>query len=690
MTVVTYGLKSSPYNAVRTLIQCGRDAIKEFPTVSDRIIKDFYMDDIFTGADSIDEAIELAKDIDIILKSSGFILRDWQSNFEEIKIAMGSDEDKQILLIENEKAKVLGLVWNVKKDRFTYKVNVPDFDREKITKRVVLSYNMQLYDPNGYISPITIVCREMMQEIWKLKEIDWDNEVPEIIVNKWRRYWNDMHYLERFEIPRWIETKNYSKVHLHGFADASKKAYGAVIYVQTTDENGINHSTILISKAKVTPLKVVTIPRLELTAAELLSRMLKRTIEVMEWKDISYTLWTDSEITWKWLQGEPYEYETFVANRVASIQQNTDVRSWKVVNTKENPADILTRGLDAKDLIDNKFWLHGPEWLVKSEDQWPKCVIDKKDKTEEEKLIMIITEKDENQLTIYSKENEETVLLINYAHSLDKLINITARVFQFINKLKEAIHNKTKIRQSKRRKIEENTNLTIEERQKAFEYHLKNAQNIAFGKEIAYINKGKKFLPEKSKLKALRPYLDKTTKILHVGGRIDEALCTGEMKHPMIVPKDSRLGWLILEEAHRKTKHGGTQLMIQYIQQKYWIPSVRDTARKFILDCYTCARYAKRYGDQIMADLPADRIRPGKPFLHCGIDYAGPFEIKEFDRLGKQIFKRKCWTVMIVCLKTRAVHIDLVTSLSTIAFIQCYDRFIARFIQKILRKDLFR
>lgn len=235
---------------------------------------------------------------------------------------------------------------------------------------------------------------------------------------------------------------------------------------------------------------------------------------------------------------------------------------------------------------------------------------------------MIVQEKDENQLTIYSEESEDPVLLIDYAHSLDKLINITARVFQFITKLKETVQKKDKVRQSKRRKIDENTNLTVKERQKAFEYHLKIAQAESYGKEIAYIKKGKKFLPEKSKLKSLRPYLSTETEILHVGGRLDEALCTGEMKHPMIIPKESRLCWLILEEAHRKTKHGGTQLIVQYIRQKYWIPCVRDTSRKFILECYTCARYAERLGEQIMADLPADRIRPGKPFVITGIDYA--------------------------------------------------------------------
>lgn len=166
--------------------------------------------------------------------------------------------------------------------------------------------------------------------------------------------------------------------------------------------------------------------------------------------------------------------------------------------------------------------------------------------------------------------------------------------------------------------------------------------------------------------------------ILRVGGRIGHANGSYEFKHPAIVHKHSRLAKLIIIDAHRKTRCGGVQLITQYTRVQYWIPGIRDEARRHIHQCVPCARYSKRVYEQMMGDLPPERVQPGKPFLHSGIDYAGPLEIRQLDKKGLDIVKRKCWIAIFVCLKTRAVHIDIVNDLSAIAFIACYERFIAR------------
>lgn len=248
LTVVTYGLASSAHSAVRALIQCGREAEREFPTAANIIMKDFYMDDLLTGADSESEAIHIAKQIYAILHTVGFELRKWQSNSESIRTAMKTENGGPIILSEDNTT-ILGLKWNPVNDTFSYTVKM-DNTRDKKTKRIVLSKIAQLYDPQGYIGTVTIVGRMIMQDIWKAK-IDWDSQLPKDIEKKWTEFWKDIRQLEKLKIPRWIGTRQNSEIHLHGFADASSKAYGAVIYVQVRQHDDSYKTILLVSKSRV-------------------------------------------------------------------------------------------------------------------------------------------------------------------------------------------------------------------------------------------------------------------------------------------------------------------------------------------------------------------------------------------------------------------------------------------------------
>lgn len=272
LTVVTYGLASSAHNAVRALVQCGREAESEFPTASNMIMKDFYMDDFLSGAETESEAKYLAAQVTDILKNAGFELTKWQSNSALVRTALQTAEQESIFLAEEDSTSILGLKWSPSRDTFSYTVKMCDV-KEKMTKRSVLSKIAQLYDPQGYIAPVTVVGRLIMQEIWKAK-IDWDSELPVHIKEMWIEFWKDIRQLENFKIPRWLKTRRNSEIHLHGFADSSSKAYGATIYVQVRQSNDSYTTNLLLSKSRVAPLKTISIPRLELTAMELLSRLM--------------------------------------------------------------------------------------------------------------------------------------------------------------------------------------------------------------------------------------------------------------------------------------------------------------------------------------------------------------------------------------------------------------------------------
>lgn len=213
------------------------------------------------------------------------------------------------------------------------------------------------------------------------------------------------------------------------------------------------------------------------------------------------------------------------------------------------------------------------------------------------------------------------------------------------------------------------------------EYFIRKSQQEYFNAELTSLKKDGR-LPDrtkeyKNKLEPLKPILD-SRGLIRVGGRLDRAEVDYEMRHPAIIPKGSRLAWLLMERAHRVNKHGGIQVMMRHIRERYWIPQLRDELKKFTRKCVSCMRQTQPSQEQLMADLPADRVRPGRAFEASGVDYAGPFQIKYVDKEKKPLQIVKGWIAVFVCMKTRAVHLDVVPDLTSNAFIACYERFVAR------------
>lgn len=431
LTKVIFGEKLSPFMAVRSVIQCAREASSEYPNAAKTIETDFYMDDCVTGAEFEEKAIELAMEMDIILKGGGFELRKWQSNSKRLVRAMKSKNDDCVVFSEEEGTTVLGLKWLMETDQFTFVVKNPE-SKEKITKRSIASCVAQIYDPNGYVSPVIIKGKILIQDLWRLK-VDWDDEIPADLEQKWKEFWSDITLLQDFKIDRWLETGGKSKVHIHGFSDSGEPGLGAAIYARVEHPNGTTTCKLITSKSRVTPLKTMTMPRLELAAAELLSRLVKELKESMEWNEVDYTLWVDSSAVFFWIRKIPREMKTFVANRVSSIQSNTDINRWRHVNGTENPADLLTRGISAAELVDNKLWIHGPEWLLLPEEQWPKSKVMQEISDQiatELKVHTVMQYRD--TLRIGMKTVKSSVAFMEYYSKLERAINVLSYAQRFI------------------------------------------------------------------------------------------------------------------------------------------------------------------------------------------------------------------------------------------------------------------
>lgn len=228
--------------------------------------------------------------------------------------------------------------------KFVYKINSRP-PKENWTKREILSEIGKLYDPNGYISPVVITAKIIMQKIW-MEKVAWDDQVSAAIQVQWTKFVTELTELNKISIPRWLGMKAVWKTELHTFSDASEAAYVAVVYAKTTTADGNVLIRLVQSKTKVAPLKKLTVPRLELCGAYIAAKLAEVVMNEFENRISHCYFWTDSQIVLLWLTKASSQLKTFVANRVAAIQHKTIEKSfdWKWVAGEDNPADLASRG----------------------------------------------------------------------------------------------------------------------------------------------------------------------------------------------------------------------------------------------------------------------------------------------------------------------------------------------------------
>lgn len=173
----------------------------------------------------------------------------------------------------------------------------------------------------------------------------------------------------------------------------------------------------------------------------------------------------------------------------------------------------------------------------------------------------------------------------------------------------------------------------------------------------------------------LSPFIDQAG-IIRVGGRLRHALINYDCKHPILLAKRSHLAVLLCERWHRITCHSGPRVITSLISAQYWVISLRAVLHKIIARCCVCVKLAAKTPQPIMADMPATRVQQCRPFTHVGIDYAGPLQLRELQLRKSRTFK--IYIAVFVCFAVKAVHLEVVSELSTAAFLAAFDRFVAR------------
>ncbi|XP_031632584.1 uncharacterized protein LOC116346586, partial [Contarinia nasturtii] len=392
LTTVTFGVTQSPFVAIRVLKQLAHEIAEKYPLAAKAILESFYMDDFSGGADTVEEASEVCRQLKAGLKSGGFNIRKFGSNSNELMSRIPV-EDREIA---NENIiKALGLVWRPETDMFTYKLNM-QLSSLATTRRKLFSEVATLFDPLGLIAPIMTKAKILMREVWSLrkdgKRFSWDDQLPKEMSLSWARIKSELPLITKLNIPRWIETTKNTKTELHGFCDACNAAYAAEIYIKNWSESNEISVNLLVAKTKVAPIgkKTLTIPRLELCGAVLLARLARSVIDTMKIDFADVVLWTDSKIVLAWLEGNPKRWKSFVAAKNAV---------WLHVSGIDNPADCASRGIYPSELATHKLWWHGPKFLLQDVDKTPgkvdfETLID----TNRELSILNVTVKEPNIL----------------------------------------------------------------------------------------------------------------------------------------------------------------------------------------------------------------------------------------------------------------------------------------------------
>ncbi len=270
-------------------------------------------------------------------------------------------KDLDMALGELHIERALGVQWCVEADEFQFRVVVKE---NPLTGRGVISTVASVYDPLGFVAPFLLVGKQILQELCKNK-VSWDEDLPKHILPQWESWLRDLPHLAVLKIPRSYLPSDFNGVisyELHNFADASFTGYGACSYLRAVSETGQISCSLIIGKARVAPTKLMTIPRLELSAAVTSVRngdVVKRELEI---ENLQEYYWTDSRVVLGYVNNDAKRFHTFVANRIQRIKSSTCPEQWRHVNSENNPADHASRGLSVAQLKDSN-WLKGPDFL---------------------------------------------------------------------------------------------------------------------------------------------------------------------------------------------------------------------------------------------------------------------------------------------------------------------------------------
>ncbi|XP_070517900.1 uncharacterized protein [Cardiocondyla obscurior] len=650
LITLTYGTASASYLATRCLLDIANKHENDFPLGSARVKHDFYVDDLLTGGESISDVINMRDEVIQLLRQGCFELGKWRASSPELLRGVVNQASGSLSISQEVNARILGLAWNTDDDTFHFSYQGSKQLRI-ITKRNILSEVSRLFDPLGLIGPVVVWAKIIMQDLWSAG-VDWDESVPQEIHSRWLHFISQLHELNNFKVARCVKANASSdSIQLLGFCDASQRAYGACVYMRTIDRFGNYQTQLLCSKSRIAPLKATSLPRLELAAALLLSQLVDSVKRAVGLSNTPVFLWSDSTITLHWIASQSRKWSTFVANRVGQIQGLTDIGSWRHVASAHNPADLISRGLFPGELKTSQLWWCGPDYLKLPEQQWPVGSVEIREESVPELRAVVAS--------VAVTEIAGINNLFARTSNIHKICRIVAYC----------------LRMSKRNPFKSpNFQISSQESSRALAALCRFVQAQYFSTEYKLL-KLNKCVDNGSKLKSLSPFVDGEG-LIRVGGRLKNAQVRFDTCHPILLPHGHAITKMIIQSEHQRNLHCGLQATMAFVSQRFWPIGLKSTVKRVLSSCISCFKSKPSFSETVMGELPAPRVTVSRPFSHCGVDYAGPFLLREGKR--RNAGRHKAYLALFVCFATKAVHLELVSDLSTESFLATLKRFISR------------
>lgn len=713
MRVHLFGAISSPAVANFCLLKTAEEGRSKYgDEAADFLCRNFYVDDGLKSVPTSQEAVELIKNSQAMCSESKLRLHKFASNDKAVLTSVPNhDRAKSLkdLDLRHEALPIqrsLGTFWCIESDCFKFRIELRD---KPPSRRGILSTISSIYDPLGLISPVILKGKQVLQELCRLNA-DWDEPIPDAILSQWEKWRTELFMLENVEVPRCVKPADFGDpvvVEIHSFSDACETGIGQVSYLRMVNENGKAHVSFLLAKSRVAPIKPMSIPRLELTAAVVSVNVATMLLKELSYKDPKLFFHTDSEVVIGYIHNETRRFHVYVGNRVQHIRDRSVPDQWYHVPGKENPADEASRSLSASEFLQDKRWFHGPEFL------WnPYLSLARTEATElseddvevrQAQATVRVTEclqsrnSDSNEKTKERTCSPKDQLNLKYFERFSSWENAKRWVAQ----LKTGVQ---KLKQAKFGIPKENAEQasspvsSVQELRNSEMVIIRSLQRAHFKEEMAILSRiegnderfedrqksrnRNKVLKKTSSLFRLDPFIDQDG-LLRVGGRLSRASEPFDVKHPLIIPKGSHLTELIIRHFHNSCQHQGRGITHNAIRQAgLWIINGRSAVSQLISKCVKCRKFRGGSLSQKMSDLPEERVTASEPFLYTGIDVFGPWLIKE----GRKSLKR--YGLIFTCLAARAVHLETLNTMETDSFINALRRFMCRRGRvRVLRSD---
>ncbi|XP_017466469.1 PREDICTED: uncharacterized protein LOC108359228 [Rhagoletis zephyria] len=602
--------------------------------------------------------LQLATTVRHIHNEGGFEMRNWLSNSKRVLLSLsGKTEiaDKSFEEANDAIEKVLGMWWRPCTDEllFVQKFDASFEETSHPTKRQILRAVMKIFDPLCLVGFFVIKARMILQDIWRSGVLS-DEPIHVAERAEWWKWVQKLQLLSSLRVPRCYRFASCSnRVELHVFVDASIAAYSAVAFLRS-EFNGEFHCSLVASKTRVAPLKPISVPRLELMAAILglrLAIFIKGELSISVCRRI---FWSDSKDVLYWIRSDTRKFNQFVAVRIGEILQDSQVDEWRWVPTKLNVADDGTKWDDNMQFSSDMRWFSGPEFPRSPESCWPVSEFSQSHEEGTEFVHHIsegaeYTNRCSPDPTRFSK--------------WERLRGAQMRVFSFLRKIMKL----------DARNLTMKTFLDDKTCESSEKLIFREYQEESFANEFLQLRSSVAKVNRKSSIFKLSPYIDGNG-LLRVKGGIDAVEGVPmDVKRPIILPRNHRVTFLLVDFYHRKLRHQFSEISVNELRQRFCIPGLRTLVRSVAKMCQQCKIRRAAPNIPEMGPLPLERVASfTRPFAYVGVDYFGPFDIV----VGKRHEKR--WGVLFTCMTVRAVHIEISPSLSTDSFLLVLKQFMSR------------